>query len=78
MRDRFKDSFNMNIMNSEINRKMDKDYSPQRSRKTEFLSKTASFLPLKLEHTKYIFPIPSTSFTFYDPEEYWLLNFWLR
>ena len=37
----------------------------------EFLNKIVSFLPLNFEYANYIFPIPSTSFTFYDPEEYW-------
>ena len=75
LRHSFEDSFNMNnILNWKVNWKIN-SMRPWSSRKAEFLSKIASFLPLKLEHANYIFPISSISFTtFYDSEEYW---FWM-
>ena len=44
-------------------------------RKAEFLSRIMSILPLKFEYANYIFPIPSISFTFLAPEEYWFYFF---
>ena len=44
-------------------------------RKAEFLSRIMSVLPLKFEYANYIFPIPSISFTFLVPEEYWFYFF---
>ena len=70
MRQRFEDSFKMNTTNWKINRKINsiRTYS---SRKAEFLSKFASFLPIKFGYANYIFAIESISSIFYDPKEYW-------
>ena len=51
----------MNILNSQINRKINSVRSWS-SRKVEFLSKITPFLPQKFECANYIFPIPSISF----------------
>ena len=69
MRHHFEDYLNINILNGEINQKINyiRTWSSQNA---EFLSKITSFLLLKFECTNYIFPIPSISFTFHIPEEY--------
>ena len=39
------------------------------SQKDEFLSEITSFLPLKLEHANYLFPVQRVLCTFHDPIE---------
>ena len=60
----------MNVLIEKKSRKINSIRS-WNSQKAEFLSKIASFLPLKFEYVNYIFPIPSISFTFHVPGEYW-------
>ena len=69
MRHSFEDSFNMNMLNSKVNRKIN-SIRTWSSQKLKFLSKSASFLLLKFEYANYIFPISSISSTFHDSEEY--------
>ena len=69
MRHRFEDYLNINILNWKI--KQINFMMTWSSQKAEFLSKITSFLPQKFECANDIFPIPSISFTFHVPEEYW-------
>ena len=69
MRHSFEDSFNMNMLNSKVNRKIN-SIRIWSSQKPKSLSISPSFLLLKFEYANYMFPISSISFTFYDSEEY--------
>ena len=68
MRHRFQDSFDVNILNRKMNRKIN-SIRAWGFGKAEFQGKITSFLPPKFEYADYIFPIPSILFNFCDPEE---------
>ena len=77
MRHHFEDVMNekkwdivMNILNWKLYQKINYIRSWS-SRKLEFVSEIASFLPLKFEYANYLFPIQRFSCTFYDSAEYW-------
>ena len=60
-RHHFKGSFNINILNWKVNRKIN-SVRTWSSRKAEYLNKITLFLPLKFDYANYLFPIPSISF----------------
>ena len=69
MRHPFEDSCDINILNWKLYRKINSRRTWS-SRKIEFLSEIASFLPLKFEHTNDLFPVQRFLYALYDPREY--------
>ena len=71
VRHRFEDSWNMNVLNWKLYRKIN-SMRTWSSWKVEYLNEITLFLPLKFEYANYLFPIQRFLCIFYDPAEYWI------